>query len=116
MISNTLPSLLRAISAVRDKETIGEEAMDVKGTTDVSVIVPEKFRMTLSRPVRFETVIRVMKRICHRHNAKLWITEIRKADMNIPPVARVLIKGFRRKAFEAIILVEGDFVSFTSLP
>ncbi len=112
-----LPRMLRAKEAMYSGED-GEDIPCNMGDGDPGALAPEMFRMRLARPVRFEVILRALRCVCYRQNAKCKVVDIRVASLNEPTRAIVLVTMMKSKIrfkFKAVVLVEGDFASFSSL-
>lgn len=112
MLFESLKRILRAENA----ELVSER--DLFSLGDEKTLRPEAFNLTLKRAMSIDVVLRVVRRVCFKAEARMKILSYRKEDLNIPPRAIILItsRGTRFKKFRNIVLVQGLRVSFTDLP
>jgi hypothetical protein len=117
MLSRMLPRRLGAYEAWRFHENLEDERVRfLDPVYPPFSIVPESFRMEFSRPVDYESVIAAVRIFCEECGADFEVKSDRKRNLNIPPRAIVRIRPKGSKSFNAVILVEEGFVSFTSFP
>lgn len=122
MISEMLPQRLFATKGMRfnegkkdDKFTLDEEpiALDRPNWPE-RFVSGERFNFEVARPIKIEDVLTALEQVCKEHGATLWLGYIQKDFSYSNAMVEIGRRGHSRE--KAKIFVEGNFVSFTTLP